>query len=241
VISLHSRRKLLPANERQPPSVAIYGQLLSRRSKGISGPSKFSTPCSIRPAGRCTCRRSGPAMRKSPRSRCANKPPARRFCLICSTPNASIAMNAARTAWSAKPGYGRRFDFTANPNATPEVINLPDRGLRHREKSPPIGIGTEVAEAGMKVRYTTTANLANELFRGRRRSPAHPGALPLQQDRPVLSRRVTSSWTMPSEFFTDREGRSLSWVNASTRLKSSTRLAGTGRGVATVLIQCLPR
>jgi hypothetical protein len=28
------------------------------------------------------------------------------------------------------------FDFTANPNVTPEVINLPDRGLRHREKSP---------------------------------------------------------------------------------------------------------
>lgn len=77
MISLHSRRKLLPANERQLPSVAIYGQRLSRRSKGTSGPSKFSTPCSIRPAGRCTCRRSGPAMRKSPRSRCANKPPAR--------------------------------------------------------------------------------------------------------------------------------------------------------------------
>jgi hypothetical protein len=36
VISLHSRRKLLPANERPLPSVGIYGQLLSRRSKGTS-------------------------------------------------------------------------------------------------------------------------------------------------------------------------------------------------------------
>jgi hypothetical protein len=66
----------------------------------------------------------------------------------------------------------------------------------------------------MKVRYTTTANLANELFRGHRRSPAHPGAQPLQQDRPALSRRAGQC---RAEFFTDREGRSAVAVASNAR------------------------
>lgn len=69
------------------------------------------------------------------------------------------------------------FDFTANPNVTPEVINtltepawvaagqplclIGDSGTGKTHLL--IGIGTAIAEAGLKVRYTTTANLVNEL------------------------------------------------------------------------------
>ncbi|MCE7011761.1 IS21-like element helper ATPase IstB [Kibdelosporangium philippinense] len=69
------------------------------------------------------------------------------------------------------------FDFTANPNVVPEVIHTlttpswvtagqplcligqSGTGKSHLL----IGIGTAIAEAGLKVRYTTTANLVNEL------------------------------------------------------------------------------
>ncbi|MFF5161531.1 ATP-binding protein [Streptomyces sp. NPDC000348] len=69
------------------------------------------------------------------------------------------------------------FDFTENPNVTPELVGtLPDpawvragqpicligdsgTGKSHLL----IGIGTAVAEAGLKVRYTITVNLVNEL------------------------------------------------------------------------------
>ncbi|MGH3426121.1 MAG: ATP-binding protein [Mycobacteriales bacterium] len=68
-------------------------------------------------------------------------------------------------------------DFTANPNVTPEVINtltepawvtagqplclIGDSGTGKTHLL--IGIGTAIAEAGLKVRYTTTASLVNEL------------------------------------------------------------------------------
>ncbi|MBE1463664.1 IS21-like element helper ATPase IstB [Kibdelosporangium phytohabitans] len=69
------------------------------------------------------------------------------------------------------------FDFTANPNVVPEVIHTltapgwvtagqplcligqSGTGKSHLL----IGIGTAIAEAGLRVRYTTTANLVNEL------------------------------------------------------------------------------
>jgi DNA replication protein DnaC len=69
------------------------------------------------------------------------------------------------------------FDFTANPHITPEVINtltepawvaagqplclIGDSGTGKTHLL--IGIGTAIAEAGLKVRYTTTASLVNEL------------------------------------------------------------------------------
>lgn len=69
------------------------------------------------------------------------------------------------------------FDFTANPNVTPEVVNtltepawvsagqplclIGDSGTGKTHLL--IGIGTAIAESGLKVRYTTTANLVNEL------------------------------------------------------------------------------
>lgn len=69
------------------------------------------------------------------------------------------------------------FDFTVNPNITPEVVNtltepgwvaagqplclIGDSGTGKTHLL--IGIGTAVAEAGLKVRYTTTAALVNEL------------------------------------------------------------------------------
>lgn len=69
------------------------------------------------------------------------------------------------------------FDFDANPNVAPEAVNtltdpawviagqplclIGDSGTGKSHLL--IGIGTAIAEAGLKVRYTTTANLVNEL------------------------------------------------------------------------------
>ena len=69
------------------------------------------------------------------------------------------------------------FDFTANPALTPAAVNsltdpawvragqplclIGDSGTGKSHLL--IGIGTAIAEAGLKVRYTTTARLANEL------------------------------------------------------------------------------
>ncbi len=69
------------------------------------------------------------------------------------------------------------FDFAANPNVSPEEVAalcrpgwvtagqslclIGDSGTGKSHLL--IGIGTAIAEAGLKVRYTTTANLVNEL------------------------------------------------------------------------------
>lgn len=82
-----------------------------------------------------------------------------------------------REARFPRPKRIEDFDYTANPNLTPEVVNtltepawvaagqplclIGDSGTGKTHLL--IGIGTAIAEAGLKVRYTTTANLTNEL------------------------------------------------------------------------------
>jgi DNA replication protein DnaC len=82
-----------------------------------------------------------------------------------------------RDANFPRPKRLEDFDFAANPNVTPEVVNTLANPAWVRAGQPLcligdsgtgkshllIGIGTAIAEAGLKVRYTTTANLVNEL------------------------------------------------------------------------------
>ncbi|SEM77044.1 IS21-like element helper ATPase IstB [Streptacidiphilus jiangxiensis] len=86
-------------------------------------------------------------------------------------------MRLVREANFPRPKRLEDFDYDANPNITPEqvatlaetdwveagqplcLIGHSGTGKSHLL----IGIGTAIAEAGMKVRYTTTANLVNEL------------------------------------------------------------------------------
>ncbi|WP_443077414.1 ATP-binding protein [Streptomyces sp. SP17BM10] len=82
-----------------------------------------------------------------------------------------------RLARFPRPERLEDFDFTKNPNVTPEVVaDLKSPGWV-REGRPLvligdsgtgkshllIGIGTAIAEAGLSVRYTTTSALVNEL------------------------------------------------------------------------------
>lgn len=82
-----------------------------------------------------------------------------------------------REARFPRPKRLEDFDFTANPHVVAEVVNtltepawvaagqplclIGDSGTGKSHLL--IGIGTAIAEAGLKVRYTTTANLVNEL------------------------------------------------------------------------------
>jgi DNA replication protein DnaC len=82
-----------------------------------------------------------------------------------------------REAGFPRPKRLEDFDFTANPNIAPAVVAsltdpawvtagrplclLGDSGTGKSHLL--IGIGTAIAEAGLKVRYATTANLVNEL------------------------------------------------------------------------------
>jgi DNA replication protein DnaC len=82
-----------------------------------------------------------------------------------------------REANFSRPKRIEDFDYQANPNVSPEQINtLCDPGWVHAgqplcligdsgtgKSHLLIGIGTAIAEAGLKVRYTTAANLVNEL------------------------------------------------------------------------------
>jgi DNA replication protein DnaC len=86
-------------------------------------------------------------------------------------------LRLVREANFPRPKRLEDFDFAANPNITPEQINtladpswvtagqplclIGDSGTGKSHLL--IGLGTAVAEAGLKVRYTTTANLVNEL------------------------------------------------------------------------------
>ncbi len=86
-------------------------------------------------------------------------------------------LRLVREAAFPRPKRLEDFDFAANPTISPEVINtlahpawvqagnplclLGDSGTGKSHLL--IGIGTAIAEAGFKVRYTTTANLVNEL------------------------------------------------------------------------------
>jgi DNA replication protein DnaC len=82
-----------------------------------------------------------------------------------------------REAAFPRPKRIEDFDFTANPDVPAEVINTltrPDWVLTGQplcligesgtgKSHLLIGIGTAIAEAGLRVRYTTAANLVNEL------------------------------------------------------------------------------
>jgi DNA replication protein DnaC len=82
-----------------------------------------------------------------------------------------------REANFPRPKRIEDFDFTANPNIAPELVNTLTRPDWVRSGHPLclvgdsgtgkshllIGIGTAVAEAGCRVRYTTAAALVNEL------------------------------------------------------------------------------
>lgn len=86
-------------------------------------------------------------------------------------------LRLVREAGFPRPKRLEDFDFAANPAVSPEVINtlahpgwvqtgnplclLGDSGTGKSHLL--IGIGTAIAEAGFKVRYTTTSNLVNEL------------------------------------------------------------------------------
>lgn len=86
-------------------------------------------------------------------------------------------LRLVREAGFPRPKRLEDFDFAANPNITPAVVGtlaeptwvtagqplclLGDSGTGKSHLL--IGIGTAIAEAGLKVRYATTANLVNEL------------------------------------------------------------------------------
>ncbi|MBR7838591.1 IS21-like element helper ATPase IstB [Actinospica durhamensis] len=86
-------------------------------------------------------------------------------------------LRLVREACFPRPKRIEDFDFTANPNVAPEVVGTLTDPAWVRAGKPLcligdsgtgkshllIGIGTAIAEAGLKVRYTTTAALVNEL------------------------------------------------------------------------------
>lgn len=86
-------------------------------------------------------------------------------------------LRLVREAGFPRPKRIEDFDHNANPNITPELVGtLADPGWVHAgrplcligdsgtgKSHLLIGIGTAIAEAGLKVRYSTCANLVNEL------------------------------------------------------------------------------
>ncbi len=86
-------------------------------------------------------------------------------------------LRMVREANFPRPKRLEDFDYSANPGVAPEVVHTLAQPDWVRAGTPLcligdsgtgkshllIGIGTAIAEAGLKVRYTTTANLVNEL------------------------------------------------------------------------------
>lgn len=86
-------------------------------------------------------------------------------------------LRLVREANFPRPKRLEDFDFEENPNVTPELVGtlsdpawvkagqplclIGDSGTGKSHLL--IGVGTAMAEAGLKVRYTTTVNLVNEL------------------------------------------------------------------------------
>ena len=90
------------------------------------------------------------------------------------------------------------FDFTANPNVTPEVINLPDRGLRHREKSPADRDRHRSRRSGHE------SPLHHHCEPGQRTVPRPPTIASSPGCSTATARStcsVSTSWTMPSGIF----------------------------------------
>lgn len=95
----------------------------------------------------------------------------------CDDREARRRVRLVREACFPRPKRIEDFDFSANPNVNPAVIGtladpawvragrplclIGDSGTGKSHLL--IGIGTAIAEAGLKVRYTTTAALVNEL------------------------------------------------------------------------------
>lgn len=86
-------------------------------------------------------------------------------------------LRLVREAGFPRPKRLEDFDHAANPHVTPELVGALAEATWVRQGRPLcligdsgtgkshllIGIGTAVAEAGLKVRYSTCANLVNEL------------------------------------------------------------------------------
>jgi len=139
-------------------------------------------PRSTRRRGPCTCPRCVMATKKPSSTPCANVPVTR-----SSSPDllaTEVAhrddrrkLRMVREANFPRPKRIEDFDYGANPNIAPEQVNtlcdpawvlsgqplclIGDSGTGKSHLL--IGLGTAVAEAGYKVRYSTTANLVNEL------------------------------------------------------------------------------
>jgi hypothetical protein len=106
-----------------------------------------------------------------------------------------------REAGFPRPKRLQDFDYAANPN-TPEQVNtladpawvtagqplclIGDSGTGKSHLL--IGIGTAIAEAGMRVRYTTTANLVNELAEAADEKK-------LARTTPATAASTCSAWT----------------------------------------------
>ncbi|MFJ9752514.1 ATP-binding protein [Streptomyces chartreusis] len=112
-----------------------------------------------------------------------------------------------RDASFPRPKRLEDFDFEENPNVTPELVGTLSDPASVKAGQPLcligdsgtgkshllIGIGTAMAEAGLKVRYTTTVNLVNELAEAADEKKLDPHHRPLRPRRPALPGRVRLS------------------------------------------------
>ncbi|MFD0375062.1 ATP-binding protein [Streptomyces sp. NPDC127112] len=101
------------------------------------------------------------------------------------------------------------FDFSKNPNVPPEAIStlaqpawvqagnplclIGDSGTG--KSHPLIGLGTAIAEAGGRVRYTTAANLVNELAEATSDKQLGPHDQEVRPGGPALPGRADPTFT----------------------------------------------